>query len=260
MPALVSIAIPIYNTARFLPAALDSLLAQDYTHWEGLLWDDGSTDGSARDRRRLRAPRSALSACSAMAATTGVARLAAGAVAGTRRVPRRARQRRHAGAGRAVRRCWPSCRPTRAGHGVFAVRGDRRGRPRWPRPTLPARRIPRTDLLVDFITYHFRLIRAEAYRTVGGVRRQHRRVGYDYDLCLRLSERVDRPPAEAAVPLPHAQAARFPMPVACARCAASFDAAQRALQRRGLAGRPRAGAGRACTPCVAAEGCFIATR
>ena len=46
MPGLVSIATPIFNTARFLPAALDSLLAQDYPHWECLLWDDGSTDGS----------------------------------------------------------------------------------------------------------------------------------------------------------------------------------------------------------------------
>ena len=46
MPALVSIAIPIFNTARFLPAALDSVLAQDHVHWEALLWDDGSTDGS----------------------------------------------------------------------------------------------------------------------------------------------------------------------------------------------------------------------
>ena len=46
-PALVSIAVPVYNTARFLSAALDSLLAQDYIHWEGLLWDDGSSDGSA---------------------------------------------------------------------------------------------------------------------------------------------------------------------------------------------------------------------
>ena len=44
---LVSIAIPIHDIARFLPAALDSLMAQTHTHWEGLLWDDGSTDGSS---------------------------------------------------------------------------------------------------------------------------------------------------------------------------------------------------------------------
>ena len=47
MDSLVSIAIPLYNTARFLPAALDSLLAQDHPRWECLLWDDGSTDGGS---------------------------------------------------------------------------------------------------------------------------------------------------------------------------------------------------------------------
>ena len=46
-PPLVSIAIPVFDTARFLPAALDSLLAQDHAEWEALLWEDGSTDGSA---------------------------------------------------------------------------------------------------------------------------------------------------------------------------------------------------------------------
>ena len=47
-PPLVSIAMPILDTARFLPAALDSLLAQSCGDWEALLWDDGSSDGSAR--------------------------------------------------------------------------------------------------------------------------------------------------------------------------------------------------------------------
>lgn len=44
---LVSVLIANYNYARFLPAALDSLLAQTYDHWEAVVLDDGSTDGSA---------------------------------------------------------------------------------------------------------------------------------------------------------------------------------------------------------------------
>lgn len=42
----VSICIPSYNHARFLPAALESALGQTYKNFEIVLTDDGSTDGS----------------------------------------------------------------------------------------------------------------------------------------------------------------------------------------------------------------------
>ena len=40
----VSIVIPCYNQARFLPDALDSVLAQTLTDWECIVVDDGSPD------------------------------------------------------------------------------------------------------------------------------------------------------------------------------------------------------------------------
>ena len=43
----ISIVIPVYNVARFLPACLDSLLAQTFHDWTCLLVDDGSDDGSS---------------------------------------------------------------------------------------------------------------------------------------------------------------------------------------------------------------------
>lgn len=43
---LVSVLIANYNYARYLPEALDSLLAQTYTNWEAIVCDDGSTDNS----------------------------------------------------------------------------------------------------------------------------------------------------------------------------------------------------------------------
>jgi len=42
----ISVVIPVYNVAEFLPACLDSLCAQTFRDWTCLLVDDGSTDGS----------------------------------------------------------------------------------------------------------------------------------------------------------------------------------------------------------------------
>lgn len=45
-PYKISIVVPVYNTFQYLPACLNSLLAQDYSNYEIILVDDGSTDGS----------------------------------------------------------------------------------------------------------------------------------------------------------------------------------------------------------------------
>jgi len=43
---LVSIIIPIYNVEKYLRRCLDSVISQDYTNWEVLAINDGSTDSS----------------------------------------------------------------------------------------------------------------------------------------------------------------------------------------------------------------------
>ena len=44
---LVSVIINVLNGAATLPEAVDSVLSQTFGDWELVVWDDGSTDGSA---------------------------------------------------------------------------------------------------------------------------------------------------------------------------------------------------------------------
>jgi glycosyltransferase involved in cell wall biosynthesis len=46
----VSVIIPVFGTAPFVPAALDSVLAQTYTHYEIVVVNDGSPDSALLDQ------------------------------------------------------------------------------------------------------------------------------------------------------------------------------------------------------------------
>ena len=232
MSALVSIAVPIHNTARFLPAALDSLLAQDHRHWEALLWDDGSTDGSgdivadyaARDPRfrvlgNGRNNGVGIAVASALAEAGGEYlcvldsddQLEPEALSAML-----AFMREHPQLGMAYSEYVEVDED-----GVFLTDGKRFLKP-----------YSSHQLLVDFMTYQFRLLRSDAYRAIGGFDTAMG-ISPDYDLCLRMSEHY--PIAHLAKPLYRYRMRRDSISHGSRlrQVRASFDAAQRALQRRG---------------------------
>lgn len=233
MPALISIAVPIYNTARFLPAALDSLLAQDHVTWEGLLWDDGSTDGSseiAADYAR-RDPRFRLlgngrnngigiALSSALEAATGDY---VGVLDGDDLLEPDALSSMIA-----FMQARPHLGMAYSQYTEIAEDGSTKGLGgRFRMPYSPY------QLLVDFMVYHFRLARTDAYLAVGGFD-PAMDVSTDYDFCLRMSERYPvehLPKSLYRYRIRHdsiSQGSRL------RQVKASFAAVQQALKRRGM--------------------------
>lgn len=57
IPGLVSIIMPVYNAAPYVARAIESALAQKYPHWQLIVVNDGSTDGSVDVLACYRDPR-----------------------------------------------------------------------------------------------------------------------------------------------------------------------------------------------------------
>src|SRR5262245_47649967 len=53
----ISVCIPTYNTARYLPEAIESVLAQTYDDFELVICDNASTDATPQLCRRYDDPR-----------------------------------------------------------------------------------------------------------------------------------------------------------------------------------------------------------
>jgi len=230
---LISIAVPIYNTARFLPEALDSLLAQTHADWEGLLWDDGSSDGSAeiaaeyarRDPRfrllgdgRNHGNPAALAQALALARGTFL-----GVLDGDDLLEPQALS-----AMLAFMHATPALGMAYSQYVEIDEDGAVLGPGTRFRTPYSARR-----MLVEFMTYHFRLLRSEAYRAVGGYDATLDESA-DYDLCLRLSEHCAI--AHLAQPLYRYRIRRDSVSASqrLRQVRTAFDAAQRAVRRRGL--------------------------
>jgi glycosyltransferase involved in cell wall biosynthesis len=186
MPSLIALVLTVYNRQNYLSLALDSILAQTYPHWHLTIWDDGSTDSSPTIAReyasfdprihfipaphtgRANALRAAIAASKHryLAWIDSDDLLAPDALAATVTI-----LDRH-----------PHIGMVYTDHAIVDDRGSILG--------LGARcQIPysKERLLIDFMTFHFRLLRREIYDLVGGIDLDFPQA-QDYDLCLKISE------------------------------------------------------------------------
>ncbi len=182
----ISIIIPVYNRQAFLVQAIESVLCQTYSNFELLIWDDGSTDQSleiaetyAKTDPRLRVISShnqgiAQTLHQAIAQTTGQY---LGWVDSDDRLALTALEKTVA-----VLNAMPDVGMVYTNYDIIDAKGNNLGQGRRCQvPYSP------TQLIVQFMTFHFRLIRRSVYDQVGGINPAYERAE-DYDLCLRLSE------------------------------------------------------------------------
>ncbi|MEH2280626.1 MAG: CHAT domain-containing protein [Nostoc sp.] len=187
MSPLISIVIVNYNRESYLQEAIASVLAQTWQDFELLIWDDGSTDRSvaiankyAQQDERVRLVQAhhqgVAAACKAAIGQTSGAYigivdsddiLAPTALAQTATVLNR----------------YPETGFVYTDY----LNIDRDGKVigYGHRCDIPYSQV---GLLVNFMTFHFRLMRRSVYNRVGGVNASFAGSAYDYDLCLRLSE------------------------------------------------------------------------
>ncbi|BDI17661.1 hypothetical protein ANSO36C_34630 [Nostoc cf. commune SO-36] len=236
MSPLISIVIINYNREAYLQEAIASVLKQTWQDLELLIWDDGSTDGSvaianayAQQDRRVRVVQAdhqglAASCKTAISQTSGTYIgivdsddiLAPTALTQTATV-----LNRHPEAGFVY---------------TDYLNIDQEGKvlSYGHRCDIP---YSQAGLLVDFMTFHFRLMRRSVYEQVGGANESFSSCAYDYDLCLRLSEvaqvrRVQEPLYLYRIHSQSISVTRRTEQILC-----SQKAIAQALWRRGLANK-----------------------
>jgi glycosyltransferase involved in cell wall biosynthesis len=188
MTSKVFLVMTVYNRQTYLPLALDSILGQTYPHWLLTIWDDGSTDSSPEIARRyaqldhriqfIAAPHTGRQYALKDAISSNAQNydylawvdsddlLAPEALAATV----------------AILNHHPTIGMVYTNHWIIDEQGKILG--------LGARcQIPysKDRLLIDFMTFHFRLLRREIYHLVGGIDLTFPQA-QDYDICLKISE------------------------------------------------------------------------
>jgi glycosyltransferase involved in cell wall biosynthesis len=199
----------VYNRQDYLTIALDSICQQTYPHWQLVVWDDGSSDASPAIARAY-AERDPRIHCIATAHKGRAYALRAAIAESLRRGSWSGRSTRPAmeatqaaaldspylgwvdsddilapnalAATASVLDTHPQIGMVYTDHTLIDERGTVLGLgSRCQIPYSPER------LLIDFMTFHFRLMRRNIYDRVGGIDIDFPQA-QDYDLCLKIAE------------------------------------------------------------------------
>jgi len=185
----VSVIMSVYNGKRFLQEAIDSILAQTFTDFEFLIFDDGSTDGSsdilsaaaARNRRIVleRLPHTGLSAALNRGLEKARGRYVARMDADDISLPDRFEKQ--------IRFLDSHPDIALVSGGFELIDEEGRSLKTILHPVLPE--IVHHELLEhNFICHPAIMARRDALRSIGGYRAQYLHAE-DWDMWLRLSER-----------------------------------------------------------------------
>jgi glycosyltransferase involved in cell wall biosynthesis len=187
MPSFVALVMTVYNREDYLSQALDSILAQTYPHWNLTIWDDGSTDSSpeigqlyaqldpricfiqgthAGQTPSLREAIMTIDPHPYLGWVDSDDLLAPDALAMTVRILDNRAQ---------IGMVYTNHR---------SIDGSNRDLGLGARCQIP---YSPERLLIDFMTFQFRLLRREIYDRVGGIDLEFIQA-QDYDICLKIAE------------------------------------------------------------------------
>lgn len=229
----VSVIITFYNAASYLGEAIASVITQTYPDWELILWDDGSTDHSAVVAKAYADKHSRIHLYQSenqgqVSCLKQAHSLVQGDYVGVLDADDLLAPTALAKTVRFLDQN-PLYGMVYTNYQVM----DSQGKLRQLGSRCQIRYSPKR-LLVDFMTFHFRLIRKKVLEAVGDVN-PNVQMAWDYDLCLRLSEVTSIYHLQEVLYFYRVHSHQKSKQKRLKQIRASEKAINQALQRRGLA-------------------------
>ena len=183
---LISLIITVYNREQYLAATIDSILAQTFADFELIIWDDGSTDRSLAIATNYAKQDSRIKVFSASNEGQGKALVKAIAQTNCKYLCTvDSDDLLHSEALSktvSILEADFNVGMVYTDHLIIDAEGKEKGL--GTRCSIP---YSKERLLIDFMTFHFRLMRRDVYDALGGFD-SSLSSAEDYDLCLRFSE------------------------------------------------------------------------